>query len=180
MSFLSLVPIYLVKHGDLLAPLAASLEKTFRLPVRTRRAWFDIELSYDPSREQYNSTHLLGQLLKSPFRGAERTLGVVAFDLFIPVLTYVFGEAQLDGVAALVSTYRLQNEAYGLPPDRELLFSRLEKESIHELGHTYGLYHCPDQACVMHSSTYAEQIDLKSGSFCMQCFDHLKRKRKRQ
>jgi archaemetzincin len=58
---------------------------------------------------------------------------------------------------------------YGLPPDPGLLAARLEKEAIHEVGHTLGLVHCTDGACVMHASTYVEEIDLKDAQFCASC-----------
>jgi len=90
-------------------------------------------------------------------------------DLFIPILTFVFGEAQLDGPAAVVSASRLCPTFYGLPPDHELLYQRLAKEAIHELAHTFGLVHCQNQTCVLSSSSYAENIDLKEGRFCMRC-----------
>jgi archaemetzincin len=98
-----------------------------------------------------------------------RALGVAGVDLFIPILTYVFGEAQLEGTAAVVSTYRLDNAIYGLPKDDGLLLDRLTKEATHELGHTFGLLHCQRGHCVMHSSTYAEDVDLKSPQFCASC-----------
>ena len=109
---------------------------------------FDPELAFDSSRGQYNSRILLAQLLREPRpgrpRGAHpRRSGV---DLFIPVLTFVFGEAQLGDRAAVVSAYRLDNQLYGLPPSPDLLFERLVKEAVHELGHTYGLLHCHDDA----------------------------------
>jgi archaemetzincin len=100
---------------------------------------------------------------------AERVLGVTNVDLFIPVLTFVFGEAQLGGPAGVVSFFRLDNRFYGLPENGELLLARLVKECVHEVGHTYGLLHCPDPDCVMRSSTYVEQIDLKQASFCIEC-----------
>ncbi len=169
MSFLTLVPIYFSDHKALLGPMAVRLERVFLFPVRIRHPWFDPELSFDSSRGQYNSTVLLGQLLSEPSGGAPRVLGVTSVDLFIPILTYVFGEAQLDGRAALVSTHRLQNELYGLPSDPQLLLERLLKEAVHELGHTFGLIHCPASDCVMHASTYVEEIDLKSADFCTAC-----------
>ena len=95
-------------------------------------------------------------------------------DLFIPVLTYVFGEAQLAGRAAVVSTHRLDCQLYGLPANRKLLLQRLRKEAIHELGHTYNLLHCHQHPCVMMSSTYVEGIDLKSDRFCDRCLDQLR------
>ena len=125
--------------------------------------------SFDAPRRQYNSRVLLGQLLSAPGDDDSRILGVTSCDLFFPVLQYVFGEAQLGGRAALVSIERLRNEAYGLPPDDRLLGERLKKEAGDRLGHTYGLVHCPDAACVMYPSTYAEQIDFKSVRFCTGC-----------
>jgi archaemetzincin len=96
-------------------------------------------------------------------------VGVTAVDLFVPVLTYVFGEAQLGGRAVVVSTHRLRPEAYGLPADDELVAARTEKEALHELGHTWGLRHCHAPDCVMRASTYAEEIDLKPAALCDRC-----------
>jgi archaemetzincin len=103
-------------------------------------------------------------------------LALVPFDLFIPILTYVFGEAEVGGNVAVVSYYRLAPERYGLPPDGALLAERLVKEVIHELGHVFSLIHCATQSCVMHSSSYVEQIDLKESSFCRVCAAELSRR----
>jgi archaemetzincin len=45
---------------------------------------------------------------------------------------------------------------------------------VHELGHTFNLLHCADGRCVMASSTYVEQIDLKGERFCDRCLDALR------
>lgn len=149
--------------------LSEVLSYSFHLETRISPIKIDPELTYDPSRGQYNSTEILAELLKNLPTGALKVLGVTDVDLFIPVLTFVFGEAQLDGPAALVSTHRLRNQFYGLPKDGTLLQERLDKEAIHEIGHTFGLVHCPDQTCVLNSSTYVENIDLKGKAFCMAC-----------
>lgn len=165
---IELVPIFLVDRRTLVSRLAAALEATFGAPVAVRPPRFDPERAYDPSRGQYHATLLLEQLLAAGSE-AGRVVGVTSVDLFVPVLTYVFGEAQLQGPAAVVSLHRLRPEAYGLPPDGDLLAERLAKEAIHELGHTVGLQHCLDPVCVMRASTYVEEIDLKSASFCDRC-----------
>lgn len=169
MSFLSVVPIYLSGRQALVSRLGECLERTFHMAVRVRAPWFDPEVAYDASRGQYNSHLLLGQLLSDPVGDAVKNLGVTSLDLFSPALTYVFGEAQVNGRVAIVSIERLRTEAYGLPADDVLLGERLEKEAIHELGHTYGLVHCRDAECVMHTSPQAEQIDFKSPHFCTAC-----------
>jgi uncharacterized peroxidase-related enzyme len=94
-----------------------------------------------------------------------------ACDLFVPVLTFVFGEAQLDGNCAVVSTARLDEEFYGLPARSDLLRERLVKEASHELGHTFGLRHCADWRCVMASSHAVERLDVKGADFCAACRD---------
>jgi archaemetzincin len=171
---LHLVPIYCGTSRNLLAPLAAQLTELFGLRVDEHPPGFDPEVAFDAARGQYNSRILLAQLLKHHTLGATRVLGVVGVDLFIPVLTYVFGEAQLDGPAAVVSTYRLDNELYGLPPSRELLFERLVKEAVHELGHTFNLLHCHRHPCVMISSMNVDAIDQKSDRFCGACLASLR------
>jgi archaemetzincin len=175
MSELCLVPIFVSERDPLIDELGRRLAQTFLLQVRIREPWFDPQLTYDAERGQYDSNMLLGQLLSDPTEDAMRILGVTSVDLFIPVLTYVFGEAQLGGRAAVVSMNRLRSEKYGLPPDPETLFSRLEKETVHELGHTFDLVHCTDPVCVMHASTYVEEIDPKGASFCAACLQTLRR-----
>jgi archaemetzincin len=177
MSELCLVPIFTSGRDPLIEELVHRLTRTFPLQVRIREPWFDPQLTYDASRGQYNSNMLLGQLLSDPSEQTLRILGVTSVDLFIPVLTYVFGEAQLGGRAAVVSTNRLRSEKYGLPPDSETLISRLEKEAVHELGHTFELLHCLDSACVMSPSTYVEEIDPKGAGFCAACLETLREKR---
>lgn len=168
MTGILLVPIYLAEGRALLDDLTQRLAEAFAVPVEVRQPWFDPERCFDPSRGQYNSTLLLAQLEGAP-GGAWRVLGVTGVDLFIPVLTWVFGEAQLPGRAAVVSLHRLASELYGLPADPAQLAERAEKESVHELGHTFGLVHCRQPGCVMGSSTYVEEIDLKSARFCDDC-----------
>jgi archaemetzincin len=144
------------------------LESELGLPVKVCPEGPDPALAYDAHRSQYRSDLLLHRLAGA-VGGGGKVLGVTDLDLFIPVLTFVFGEAQLNGRAALISTYRLRSEMYGLPPDPDLLMERLIKEALHELGHTRGLLHCYHTGCVMQPSTYAELIDLKPARFCDRC-----------
>ncbi len=144
-----------------------TLASIFRLPVAIAKGTLDTPRAYDGSRRQYHSTALLAQLL--PSNGPWKRICVVDVDLYVPVLTFVFGEAQLDGIAAIVSTHRLSNGFYGLEDDRILLRERLGKEIVHELGHTFGLIHCRQFECVMRSSTYVEEIDLKRTEPCTSC-----------
>ena len=98
-----------------------------------------------------------------------RLLAITDVDLYIPILQYVFGEAQLGGPCALVSSHRLRQEFYGLSGDEDVLIQRLLKECIHELGHTLGLRHCEDYGCAMASAHAVEWIDLREQFLCDVC-----------
>ncbi|HUI55761.1 MAG TPA: archaemetzincin family Zn-dependent metalloprotease [Bryobacteraceae bacterium] len=153
---------------DILEHLAAALARTFRTPCRIRPETLDLSFALDERRNQYYSTAII-QKLERVCDPDARVLGVTACDLFVPVLTFVFGEAQLDGACAVVSTARLKEEFYGMPAREELLRERLVKEAAHELGHTFGLRHCSDWQCVMASSHAVERLDVKGTAFCKAC-----------
>ncbi|PJB32913.1 MAG: hypothetical protein CO109_02065 [Deltaproteobacteria bacterium CG_4_9_14_3_um_filter_65_9] len=125
--------------------------------------------SYEARRNQYYSTKILKEMLGGVPQDALKLLGVTDKDLCIPILTYVFGEAQVGGMAAVVSLARLRQEHYGLTPDRPLLLERLRKESLHELGHTFGLVHCPSRACVMYLSNTVVDVDIRGRDYCTGC-----------
>jgi archaemetzincin len=133
----------------------------------------DPAFALHPSRSQYNSSTILSRLAAfapgNPEHSGWRLVGVTPVDLYVPVLTFVFGEAQVGGPCAIVSTHRLRQEFYGLPPDAGLLRQRLLKEAAHELGHTFDLLHCDDYSCAMAASHSVEWIDLKSPRFCADC-----------
>lgn len=129
----------------------------------------DLTYAYLRERGQYHATLVLARLLRYQPTDVTTVVGITDVDLCVPVLTFVFGQAQLDGRGAIVSTHRLRNEYYGLPPDPEALVRRTVAEAVHELGHVYGLVHCPDYRCVMHASTSVDEVDVRGARFCTSC-----------
>lgn len=160
-----------------LQELSRAVGQAYGLRTYVTAAPLNLDRAFDSSRGQYNSTALLAQLVNAFSREDEKRIALVGVDLFIPVLTFVFGEAQLNGIAAVVSTHRLANPFYGMPQNDPISFNRLEKEVVHELGHTFGLYHCHQFECVMRSSTYVEEIDLKRVLLCNDCVSKLRNRR---
>lgn len=146
--------------------LAAGLAGSLRISCRVRDGSINPSFAYEAGRNQYYATALLAVLSPDP---GNRIVGVTSLDLFVPILTFVFGEAQLEGPRALVSLYRLGEEHYGLPRDPARLDERLLKEALHELGHTFGLRHCAESTCVMSSSHNVERIDAKEAAYCPHC-----------
>jgi archaemetzincin len=149
--------------------VAACLRDNLAVRPAMRHKPIDVRSALDPRRGQYSSTEILAALLRLGSDAGERVLGIADVDLFIPIFTFVFGEAQLGGRAALMSLTRLRQEFYGLPPSEDLLYLRAEKEAMHELGHTFGLVHCRSYDCAMHFSNSVEEVDLKSNTFCESC-----------
>jgi archaemetzincin len=145
------------------------IEAEFGLPVVVKEGFLEMEEFFDTVRGQYNANSLLQKIENTFATEDSKVIAVFNIDLFIPILTYIFGQAFLNGKAAISSTYRLTNERYGLPKSDTILLERLKKEVIHELGHTFGLIHCHDPRCVMRSSTYVEDIDQKSHRLCNKC-----------
>ena len=159
-------PMRLVPMGTTDRGLLAAVAPYLRATIATNT--IDIAFAHHPERNQYHSTQLLEHLPRYSARG-ELIVGVTGHDLYIPILTFVFGEAHVGGTCAVVSYHRLTQEFYGLPPDRQLLIDRLVKEIIHEAGHTAGLHHCDDYECVMAPSHAVEWVDMKGGAFCDRC-----------
>ena len=129
----------------------------------------DPAFAFHEERQQYHSSEMLQRMQNVITADSWRILGVADIDLYIPILTFVFGEAQMGGPCAVLSTHRLKQEFYGLPTDTELFRRRLIKEAVHELGHTLNLTHCDDYRCVMASSHAVEWIDLKESALCAGC-----------
>lgn len=153
---------------DVLGDLAVQLGPVFQMACAVRPERLNAAFAHDRLRNQYHSTAILQALLPFAEQGT-RLLAVTSLDLYVPVLTFVFGEAQLSGACAVVSLHRLREEFYGLPARDELMRERLVKEAVHELGHTFGLRHCDDWRCVMTSSHGVERLDVKGADFCFLC-----------
>jgi archaemetzincin len=168
MKVLQLLPIGNL-DGGLLMDLGPALADAFQIPCEMLAHPLDPEATFHGERQQYHSSELLHQMQGYVRDDCWRVLGITACDLYIPILTFVFGEAQMGGPCALVSLHRLRQEFYGLPPDRSMLRDRLLKEAVHEIGHTLNLTHCEDYSCAMAPSHAVEWIDLKESRLCSKC-----------
>jgi archaemetzincin len=127
-----------------------------------------VDFAFDAKRRQYYSTPILDRLADAAPSWAIKVLGITTEDLFIPILTHVYGEAQLGGKTCIISTCRLDEEnpmsKLGNPFNH-----RVVKEAIHELGHTFKLRHCPENNCVMHYCRSIVDVDRKTDQLCRHC-----------
>jgi archaemetzincin len=165
-------------NAELIRPIGQAIEGLFGYPTVTCSLLQDLGFAFDLEREQYYSTLILEKLAATAPAQALKVLAITTVDLFIPILTYVYGEAQLGGRACIISTYRL-DEAPPLDQLNDLARARLVKEALHELGHTFKLRHCPDRGCCMHYCRSLRDVDRKSEHLCRHCLvllrDEIKR-----
>jgi len=175
--------IYILSLGldakELCSPLIEKLRKSLNPSNPPFKFLSESELpeyAYDPFRGQYNSPKILSELVTKLPQDASKLLAITNVDLCTPILNYVFGAAQLNGKASIVSTHRLRPEFYNKPANQNLLLERTLKEALHELGHVYGLVHCRRFECTMHISPTVKEIDKKKANFCPSCKDFIEEK----
>ena len=153
---------------EIFLPISRGIQRVFGFRVGQMPLLPDVDFALDPGRDQYHSTLILEKLAAVAPEDAIKVLAVTTADLFIPILTHVYGEAQLGGKTCIVSTFRLKE---GLSPlsVQETYKVRVVKEAIHELGHTFKLRHCQDPACIMHYCRSVRDVDRKSDQLCRYC-----------
>ena len=148
--------------------VAANLQEILRLPVDILPARETPEFAYNNNRKQYHAAMILKKLAESR-RPHPRILALVSVDLFIPVLTHVFGEAQMGGRAAVVSLHRLRQKEEGSRVSLDTFYERAVKVAIHEVAHTFDLVHCSQAECIMRFSSGLLDLDALPLFFCEYC-----------
>jgi len=139
------------------------LEDVFIFEVDVLKA--DMPSSFhNPLRNQVYAKPLLMEVKKIvQSNGYFKGLGILHEDLYHKNSSYIFGLAELNGRAALISTFRLLGDG---------LYTRVLKEVLHEVGHLLGLTHCTN-SCVMRFSSNVRETDMKPATYCKMCGDKL-------
>ena len=155
-------------NASLLKTITEGVNRCFGYGIEVGPPLHDVDFALDTFRNQYHSTPILEKLSDLAPVEAIKVLVICKVDLFIPILTHVYGEAQLGGKGCIISTYRLKEGISSMDP-AETFHCRIVKEAIHELGHTFSLRHCKDNTCVMHYARTIRDVDGKSDQFCRYC-----------
>jgi len=148
--------------------VAANIQAVFDIATEVALPWPAPDEALFSTRNQYNAAHII-KTLGAGVPGAMKRMGIMAGDISLPFLTYVFGEAHIGGRAAVISTYRLQLPHNGVMPDRSYVYQRLAKIAIHETGHLLGLSHCQSPRCIMNFSVGLDKLDTLGFDFCHHC-----------
>src|SRR5215469_17337368 len=102
MKTLQLLPIGPV-DAWLLDWLRQALSEKFHMPATILSPSLEPSFARHAERQQHHSSEILTAMQNYMADNTWRLLGVTPLDLYIPILTFVFGEAQLTGNAAVVS-----------------------------------------------------------------------------
>ncbi len=187
-TIIALVPIAIDEKDkkNIFDPLTSHLASIFdaSISIITDSLQLDSSMtSFNEQRNQLNSDKLLRWLattimnhIKSYDPRKRIILGICNIDAYSPGLNFVFGQASLTGGVAAIYLPRLRQEFYGLNAKRSIFIERVLKEATHEVGHTFGLQHCPKRSCVMHFSDSLVDTDYKSKDFCNICRNKLHQK----
>ena len=157
----------------LLQNLVTELSKRFSSKIHIVDLKINLDDFFSIDRKQYFSTQIIAEAIKLTDKFKGKIVLLTDVDIFVPVLTFIFGEAQLNGKHSILSVCRLHEEFYSGITNEKLLLERTIKEALHELGHCYGLRHCIDWDCVMHSSPGIEEVDIKGNTFCRNCVSQI-------
>lgn len=106
---------------SLLEHLRRSIPRCFGVRAEILRFELDRNPAYHVERQQYHSSELLQRMQALAGADRWRLIGITGVDLYIPILKYVFGEAQMGRPCAIVSFHRLRQEYYGLDRNDALL-----------------------------------------------------------
>ena len=152
---------------------AANIQAVFNIATDVAPPWPDPTDALFSHRSQYNAAKIIKHLA-ADIHAPVRRIGIISQDISLPFLTYVFGEAQIGGRAAVLSTYRLQRHRDGVVPEKSLIYRRLAKITIHETGLLLGLSHCQSPRCILNFSVGLDKLDSLTPTLCDHCKISLK------
>lgn len=125
-----------------------ALETQFQVSVRVLPARPLPGSAYTAPRNRYRAERLLVDL-GARLDGCDKVVGVTSRDISTTAHGVsdwgVFGLGNVGGSACVLSTFRLGRGTVSLSEFRV----RLANVARHELGHTFGLEHCPTPGCLM-------------------------------
>jgi archaemetzincin len=150
--------------------VAAHIQTIFELEIDFLDPTGVPEEAFQCHRRQYDAGIILRHLASFSFpSNLLRILALTTVDLCTPILTYVYGEAELGGRIAIVSNFRLHQNENGSQASLDDYYQRLAKVALHEIAHTFSLYHCEAPGCLMRFSPKIQHLDELEICFCERC-----------
>lgn len=126
-------------------------------------------------RKRYVADSLLQHLKTKSLNPDVYVLGLTSKDISTQnegcVNWGVMGLGFMPGNACVISVFRLKKRIN----TRQQVYERLLKVAIHELGHNFGLAHCPNQFCIMVDAEGKNKLDGEK-KLCKNCTNFLHNK----
>ncbi|MBI9072258.1 MAG: archaemetzincin family Zn-dependent metalloprotease [Melioribacteraceae bacterium] len=154
------------EYSKLLDEINNEISELTRSVLKIEQIDKNFDEFFNSERGQYDASKIIKSLQK---KDDSKTIIFTSVDIYIPIFTYVFGLAKLNGCTGVISSQRLSNNYYGIPENPDILKRRLVVETVHEFGHLMGLRHCENVSCVMASSTAVDELDVKNTDYCKKC-----------
>jgi archaemetzincin len=125
--------------------------------------------AYYPPRSRYRAEKLLDFVRPRLPEGGLRIAGITARDISTTKPPHadwgILGLANVDGSACVLSTFRCHRGAKN--PEHARI--RFAKTAVHELGHTFGLEHCPNLGCLMEDGGGTVLTTDRERDLCAAC-----------
>jgi archaemetzincin len=132
--------------------------------------------AYYPARRRYRAEKLLDFLAPRLPEDGLRILGLTSADISTTKGRYpdwgVLGLATLDGGACVISAFRCHKKATSALHAR----IRLAKVAVHEVGHNFGLEHCPKRGCLLEDAQGLVSTTDREHDLCARCRQELHRR----
>ena len=126
------------------------------------------ENAFYPIRKRYIADSLLLFLLTRISEKNKYILGATQHDISTSKGNIadwgVMGLGFMPGKACVISTFRIKNNL----KNRQHELERFLKIGLHELGHNFGLGHCPSQHCIMVDAEGKNKLDGEE-NLCESC-----------
>lgn len=128
--------------------------------------------AYYPPRSRYRAEKLLDYLDFSDSQST-KVLGLTTVDISTTKGIYIdwgiLGQGRLGGRPCIVSTFRMRGTQANKKVSEDVFNSRFAKVVAHEMGHTFGLEHCPHQGCLMEDAKGTVKTVDGETDFCPSC-----------
>lgn len=160
---------------DIIDTISAGIQNLYNVDVVILSEKEMPQSAYYKSRNRYRAEKLLDYLEENVDSKFTKVIGLTNRDISTTKGEYydwgIFGLGSLAGRTCVVSTYRLGKDKVS----DSLFIERLKKVVNHELGHTFGLNHCPYKGCLMEDAKgKIKTVDSETGAFCPDCKEKLK------